>query len=157
MSRNKGKNRNVLPQTPVKRPPYYGAARFIEIAPPSITYRSFANVDHIMSVNFSEVRETVQVPIVDSEETPPETKDRSVVTGHRVSINVGGQNNEFTFTTEEVAIHFYNQMLAGIDMLVPTITTTPMVPKSAPEDERVGLIDANGDELPGDYAPETEH
>lgn len=107
---------------------YQGAARFIEIAPPGIQFRAFANVDHITNISFANKVETIQVPIegtgspevVDNDgvilvpAVAPDVKSEQRIVGWTVTLNVGGQQNEFTFTKLDVGVRCYHEILDSI-------------------------------------------
>ena len=108
---------------------YNGAARFVELAPPGIQFRAFANVDHITNVTFANKVETIQVPIegtgapevLDPEDSsiiepmvPPETRSEQRIVGWTVCVSVGGQQNEFTFTSLELGVRCYHDILDSI-------------------------------------------
>ena len=121
---------------------YLGAARFIELAPPGIQFRQFANVDHITNITFANKIETIQVPIegtgapevLDPEDSsiiepmvPPETKPEQRIIGWTVTISVGGQNNEFTFSNLEVGTRYYHSILDSIITLGVPCSVKPLI------------------------------
>lgn len=152
---NRGKNKSRPAQSA-----YHGAARFIEIIPPGIPFRTIANIDHIANISFSEKREQVQVPTEGADPIPAQYDDDGVLTaperpathmeeqvvGHSVTIGIGAQNSEFTFRDIQVAMVFYNSLVEGLAGLCPCATLKPLeLPK--PPDEKSGLVDANGEDL----------
>ena len=144
--------------------PYYGAARFVEIMPPGIPFRSIANVDHITSIMFGEKREDISTPDPDSGTAMVE---EDVLTGFNVNVGVGGVANEFTFTDLKVAMMFYNNLVDRIDSLVPCNLFPPMQPPPELDaeddltfgtlDEDAPMSDAELDALSDDPITETEH
>ncbi len=124
---------------------YAGAARFIEIAPPGIAFRSFCNVDHITSVTFGEKIKEIEVPVgepKDGEEQVMEKKNIPV--GYTVTISVGTANNEFTFPNPEIAVKFWNEVLADIERVgVPVNRKPKMVPTVKPV-EKSPIVGSDG-------------
>jgi len=109
---------------------YAGAARFIEIMPPGIVFRGFANVDHITSITFGEKMQEMEVPtgLVD-DNNKALTKKENVPVGYTVTISVGTANNEFTFNKPEIAVKFWNEILNDIENVgVPCVRKPKMVP-----------------------------
>jgi hypothetical protein len=151
--------------------PYYGAARFVEIAPPGIPHRATVNVDHITSVTFGEKREDVSVLDPDAEldsngdpalpggaRMMPQTE--SVLKGFTVTLGVGGSNSEFTFIELSIAMFFYNDVLKRIHSLCPASLFPPMQAPAEPEEPPAGLVGANGEALEvtphDDYDPDLD-
>jgi hypothetical protein len=134
-----------------KHKPYYGAARFVEIAPPGIAYRGFANVDHITNISFGEERKDVDIPQTDEEfEKDPEgkrIKTENQVIGFNVSLSIGGEQSKFTFNDIDIAMYFYNSILTRISGLVPCDMLPALRPPAEPTIEEAAL-EAAMDELP---------
>ncbi len=121
-----------------KHKPYYGAARFVEIAPPGIAYRGFANVDHITNISFGEERK--DVPVIPEGEAPPESPlMESQVVGFSVTLSIGGQESKFTFVDLDIAMEFYNSTVTRIQRLVPCDTLPALRPAREPTIEESAL------------------
>lgn len=128
-NRNQRRSAKTHPSKPVNAAPvfqasrnmntkYLGAARFIELAPPGIQFRAFANVDHITNITFANKIEDIKIP---SKEGAAARIEKRVV-GWTVTISVGGQNNEFTFANLEVGVRYYHDILDSIAAIgVPCI------------------------------------
>ncbi len=133
---------------------YAGAARMIELAPPSIQFRALTNVDHITQISFANKVEEVKVYDEEHDENGLVQRDNvegleeaafhmeKSVTGFQVICCVGGQQNQFTFSQLELAIAYYNGLIEQLDAVgIPMALRERIFAPEAENDESADLVD----------------
>lgn len=141
MSKRRNQSRNKTAEVSkfdlhnVKSSLYHGAARFLEIAPPGIQFRSMTNVDHITSITFGNHIEEIK-----HEGVPIEEKH----TGYDIIVGIAGQQNAFTFHRLEVAIAYYNDLLDMLAALGVPCAMKPRIQFTPPPAEPEEVDDLDG-------------
>jgi len=127
--RDMGNNRKVAP--------YYGTARFIEIAPPGTNFRMTINVDAISSLDFGVQKNESHDKDGNPSELPP--------IQYLIAIGVEGQSRQFHFIDAQIAADFYHSIQQRINVIGVPISVAPRIKvepvKSTAADD--------GDAIPG--------